>query len=488
MQIKQPAIALITCDELRRDSLSCYGNKAIRTPNIDSIAESGTRFDRCLTVSPWCLPARCSILTGKYPHKTGAYSNFRECRLDQNTANIFTALKKQGYQTALSGKCHFAPTPYDKAQENKTLPYNYGGLRDYYLSLGIDNLALQDDKQGSLWFYDDYSVELEREGYLSAYREHNSHPENRRVYNFPGPAEWHPDAWVGKKASEFIDSGDPGAPLFIWVSFSGPHYPFDAPEEYLARVDSQKMWPRISREGEFDCPGRIHHKSFHGGGGIDGCWAAEEFACKNYTEEYWERLRVNYNANMALIDDQVGIILASLYKKYGDDFIVIFTADHGEMLGNHGLWGKHNCGYREVWDIPMLLRVPGRKTGVSAESDSIVNLNDVFPTCLEFSGCEPADCDGVSLTKRAAEGAGLQYTFAEGEGYAAVYDGRFKYIHVQKRRQDSFGITEENYREFFDTEKDPLEFDNYISDLSYAADVSRLREKLIEHFLPSVLP
>ena len=118
-----PHIILITCDELRRDTLSCYGNQAIATPNIDSLAQNGVRYENFHTVSPWCLPSRCSMLTGKYPHRSGAYSNFRPCPLDDGADNIFKSLQRGGYKTALFGKCHFAPVPYGKTRPGQTFPY-----------------------------------------------------------------------------------------------------------------------------------------------------------------------------------------------------------------------------------------------------------------------------------------------------------------------------------------------------------------------------
>ncbi|MEA5014310.1 MAG: sulfatase-like hydrolase/transferase [Candidatus Limiplasma sp.] len=474
--MKQPAVILITCDELRRDTLGCYGNQAIETPHIDQLAQTGIRMDNFYTVSPWCLPARCSILTGQYPQRSGAYSNFRPCPLDTGIDNVFKGMKRGGYATSLFGKCHFAPVPYDQARPDATLPYD--SFRDYYLSLGIDTLALQDDKNVSMWFYDDYSKELDEAGYLEECRRVNwLKKEHATVYEFPAPAQWHPDAWVGRKAAEHIRSAPKDQPLFTWISFSGPHYPYDSPKEYLGRVDESKLFPRVMKPGELDDPGRIHHKSFHGGGNIDGTNNAPHKGCKYYSEEYWRRLRISYNANVALIDDMVGDILEAAHQQYGDNCLVIFTADHGEMLGNHGLWGKHNCGYEEVWKIPMLLRFPHqREQSVSA---SIANLNDIFPTVMQAAGLEAPNVDGKPLQTQ-LENGGMDYTFAEGEGYLAVTDGSMKYIHVEKPG--------EHYRELLDRRADPQEFDNQLGKAEYAPEASRLQEQLINHLMQTVLP
>jgi arylsulfatase A-like enzyme len=470
----KPAIILITCDELRRDTLSFYGNQAIATPNIDGLAQQSYVYDDCHTVSPWCLPARCSILTGLYPHHSGAYSNFRKSPLDRNIKNLFTELKKGGYQTTFFGKCHFAPTPYGETKNGITLWDEE--LRDYYMSLGIDHLDLVGGKCHSVWYYDDYSKELEKAGYLEDYRNRIWDRSLQRVFPFPGPAKYHPDYWTGDKACSFIEEAD-DRPLFSWISFSGPHYPYDAPASYFNRVDRSKFFPRKIREGELLDSRRIHHKNYYGPGNIDGAGQAPDRACKNFSEDYWERLTESYNANVALIDDKVGDILATIKEKYHDNALIFFTADHGEMLGRHGIWGKHNCGYDEVWRIPMFIKHPGK--GDLKRAEGLANILDILPTCLDAAGLPPIACDGQSLLT--ADGrCSRDYTFGEGEGYIAVTDGRYKYIHIQKEG--------ENYRELLDRVADPDEYTSYINEPVYAGILNTLKEKVIEHFMPKVLP
>lgn len=472
--MERPAIIMITCDELNRSVLGCYGGTAITTPHIDSLALQGTNYENCYTVSPWCLPARCSILTGLYPHNSGAYSNFRKCALNNGISNLFFSLQNGGYHTSVFGKCHFAPVPYSETRPDRTLPYDE--FKAYYESLGIDHLVLEDDKQVSVWFYDDYSKELDQAGYLKAYRDAVWNPEYQKVFPFPGPASWHPDAWVGRKTVDYIKEYDRDSPLFAWVSFSGPHYTFDAPQEYLEQVDASKLPPMVKLDGELDGFDRIHHDSYFGGqnANIDGCGQAVGRACRNYTDEYWENLRISYCANVKLIDDQVGEILSAVREKYGDNAMILFTADHGEMLGNHGLWGKHNCAYEEVWRIPMLVKYPNKSE--PAIDDRLVNTTDFLPTCLKEADIQAPECDGKPLQDSQWK---RDYTFAEGEGYLAVTDGTYKYIHVQKGR--------EHGRELLDLKADPHEFVNHIEKTEYQAVLSRLREQALEHLVPSVL-
>ena len=467
-------ILLITCDELRRDALDCYGGQAVQTPHLNALAARGVRFDNCYTVSPLCLPARCAILTGQYPHRSGAYSNFRKCALDRGIPNLFGQMHTAGYQNAVIGKCHFAPVPYSQTRADRTLPYDE--FAQYYRSLGIDHLDLQDDKQVSVWFYDDYSKELEAHGYLKAYRDATWNREYGKVFPFPGPEEWHPDAWVGGKTVRYLKGADPKKPTFTWVSFSGPHYPFDAPASYRDRVDTSKLPGKDIMPEELSGPGRIHHDSYWGNGRADGAGQAKDRACVNFSDEYWHELQWQYYANVELIDEKVGEILAAAEAAFGDDLLVLFTADHGEMLGHHGIWGKHDCAYDDVWRIPLLMRQPGVEALVS---DAIVNLLDILPTCLAAAGAPPIPCDGRDLKEQMKSG-GYDYTFAESEGFMAVTDGKQKLVHVQK----ASGI----FDEFLDREKDPGERRSLIHEAGCEKDVARLRGKIIEHMMPALLP
>lgn len=477
---------LITADELLRESLSCYGNRAISTPHLDALAAAGTRFDTAYTVSPWCLPARCSMLTGLLPHNSGAYSNFRPSPIGDGLPNIYTELKALGYTTSHVGKCHYLPVPYSQTQPDKTLPYE--STRNAYKALGIDYLALQDDKQVSVWFYDDYSRELEEAGYLKAYRDATwLGKKNGRVFDFPGPAEWHPDSWVGRKAVDYLQTCGNDQPPFLWVSFSGPHYPFDAPALYLDLVDMSRDWPRRQVAGEFDDSGRIHYSSYHGPGGIDGCAGAMDDACKNYTDEYWREMRHHYYANVLQIDDWVGEIMQEIQSRFGEDTLIVFTADHGEMLGNHGLWGKHNCAYEEVWGIPLLVKYPAACEGKPAPVENCIVTNlDVMATCLSVAGGSDVYGDGQDY-RRLCRSSGYSYVIAEGEGFVAVTDGSLKLVRIQQptRRGHGESIV---FSELYDRSVDADESRNLIALPEYAGCIAELRSVVLDKMMGDFLP
>lgn len=468
MENTRPAVLLITTDELRRDALSCYGGQAIATPHLDRLADSGTIFDQAYCASPWCLPSRSSLLTGLYPRNHRAYSNFRDCRLSPDVPNLYQRLGHSGYAVGHIGKCHYAPVPYGETRADRTLPYDE--FRDYYLSLGIEHLELQDDKQVSVWFYDDYARELEAAGHLEAYRAAVWDRQARKVFPFPGPAEWHPDSWVGRKTAEWIESYDDERPFFCWASFSGPHFPFDPPEEYLSRVDEAAVGEPLVDPSEWDDATRLHYASFHG---LDGA-RMEGGGYHARDADYWHRLRLYYLANVALIDDQVGRVIGAAERRFGDDLLVVFTCDHGEMLGNHGFWGKNRCFYDDVLHVPLLLRRPGR-VDHGRSSDRLTSLVDVYPTILDAAGVPTDGVDGRHL-----DGPGHDYVFAEGERFHTVTDGRNKLVTAQ--------VDDTRYTELFDLDADPRELNNVAGEPEYAAVQRDLQAAALTALMDTTLP
>lgn len=465
-----PHILFITTDEQHLKTLTCYGAETGTTPYLDALAENADVYDTAYTVSPVCLPARCSFMTGMYPHHSGSISNIFGASLSLQFPNLFTELKKQGYRTALHGKCHFIPVPYPATRGDMTLEYEH--FIQYYRLLGMDKLSLQDDKNNSLWYYDDYAKDLAKAGMLKKIRfEAHDNPENHGYYDFPYETAMHPDAWVGQRAVEDIESRDADEPNFIWVSFSGPHYPIDTPKEYTDRIDVTKMGERIFRDGEWDDESKYHVKGYHGPGTTEGSGHAKDGAQKNYSEEYWTEWRRRYLGNIALIDEWIGKILTSARAKFGEDLLVIFTTDHGEMMGNHSLWGKNGSLFEDVLRIPLIVQRPGQTDG--RRIPECVSSLELFPTILSYAGAEvPDQADGVTLDEQIARG-GRKYIISECDNRAAVLkDG----IKLEMNRPNLRG---KMYYELYDLNEDPCEFENRYSDPRYA-DVIRELTAILE--------
>ncbi len=468
--MKQPNILFITTDEQHMRTLTCYGSKAGVTPVLDTLAQNSDVYEQAYTVSPVCLPARCAFMTGMYPHHSGSVSNVFGASVSRSYPNLFTELKKQGYITALHGKCHFIPVPYPATRRDMTLEYEH--FMTYYRSLGMDKLSLQDDKNNSLWYYDDYAKELFRRGMLKKCRyEAHEKPDNPGYYDFPFSSDMHPDAWVAQKAIEDIRSRSTKEPNFLWVSFSGPHYPVDTPAEYIEKVDPDKMEPRIFREDEWEDETKFHFRGYHGPGTTEGSGHVRDGAQKHYSEAYWTEWRRRYLGNLALIDEGIGRILDAARDKFGDNLTVIFTTDHGEMMGNHSLWGKNGALFEDVLRIPLLVHQPGQTTGRKIKET--VSSLELFPTILTYAGAPiPDSCDGTTLESMVRSG-GRPYIISECDNRVAVIKDGLK---LELNRSD---LGQRTYKELYDLSKDPYEFINRYEDEEYK-DAIRGLTKLLD--------
>ncbi len=456
--MEKPHILLITTDEQHMRTLSCYGATVGCTPETDALARCSDVYENAYTVSPVCLPSRCAWMTGLYPHVSGSISNAFGASLSREWPNLFTELKKQGYRTALHGKCHFIPVPYPATRPDMTLEYEH--FITYYRSLGMDTLSLQDDKNNSLWYYDDYAKELAEKDMLRTCRyEAHVNPENHGYYDFPFEAEMHPDAWTGNRAVSDIENCDGSRPNFIWVSFSGPHYPIDTPKRYTESIDVSLMGARVTCADEWDDESKYHFRGYHGPGTTEGSKKAKDGAQKNYSEEYWQSWRRRYFGNIALIDEKTGQILRAAQKKFGDNLMVIFTADHGEMMGNHSLWGKSGSLFEDVLRVPLLVHRPGQRA--ARRVFETVSSLEIFPTILSAGGAPlPKKCDGMPLDRMVQNG-GRPFIISECDNRVAVVrDG----VKLEVNRAGRKGRV---YYELYDLKADPHEFVNLYEDARY---------------------
>lgn len=477
MSDKRPNLLLITCDEWRADFLDCYGGRGlVQTPHLDAFAQQAVVFDDAFAPSPICLPSRCALLSGQYPHRNGAYSNFRDRRPDPARPNLYNTLRAAGYRTAHIGKCHYTATPYQLARGDATLDRE--PVKDYTLSLGLDHLDLCNGKNNSLWFWNDYSRELEGAGLLASYRSANAEAQKRgKSFPFPGPAEWHPDWWCARKTIEHFARHEDGQPLFCWLSFPGPHYPHDPTPGYLDRVDCSRLPLLRSDPSEFAERDRIQFDAYHGKpGGGRGCegMGGSTRGFKDLGEAEWIRIQHHYLANIALLDDAIGASIAAARERFGDDLIVLITADHGDCMGAHRLWAKNACGYHEVLRIPLLVQAPGFAPG---RSDARVSLIDLFPTCCAWAGVDaPRERDGRPLQQSLVDG-GHDLLLASMDRQIIIHDRRWKLV-----IDDALGLCE-----LYDRESDPDEYHNLASDPRSAGVRQRLEQAALRSLMRATL-
>ena len=362
----RPNILWICTDQQRFDTLGCYGNGFVRTPNLDRLAETGALFEHAFSQSPVCTPSRASFLTGRYP---------RTCRTRQNGADIpapevlvTRILADAGYVCGLSGKLHLS-TCNPSACETMERRID-DGYAEFHWS----------HHSGGGWgTHNAYWRWLAEKGHSF---ERRSHPETRWV-TFGPPADLHQTTWCAEKACDFIRAraGD-GKPWLFSVNSFDPHHPFDAPEEtirrYMDRLDEIPLPNYV--EGELsDKPvwQQVDHEGAYGHN--------EDMGYDKMSEREHRLVRASYWAMCDLIDEQVGRMLETLHQTGQlDNTIVIYTSDHGEMLGDHGIYLKGPYFYEPAIHVPLIVSWPGKVR--ARQSSALVELVDLPQTLLDAAG------------------------------------------------------------------------------------------------------
>ena len=365
---RRPNILLLMTDQQRWDAMSCSGTW-VQTPHMDRIAAQGVRFSNCVTNSPVCVPARLSLATGLYPHNTGVWQNCGS-RLDPRQSTWMQAVRRAGYRTSLFGKTHLHPHQGDlRLQEDLMNAYGLddvdeiGGPRASARVLS-HMTALWQDKGKWDDYRDDYAERFANKPYVVR-------PSTLGLEDYA-------DAYVGRRACEYIEAYDRDEPFCCWVSFGGPHEPWDTPQPYASQYDPASM----------PAPAPIPvDAAERPAGGLDELCRRQNY---DLQAEEITQMRADYAGNISLIDDQIGRILEVLEKRGAlDNTVIALVSDHGEMNGDCGLIYKENFLDGAV-RVPLLLRTPQSAAGHNAGqvSQAPVEWFDVGPTLIELAGTQ----------------------------------------------------------------------------------------------------
>lgn len=353
-------------DQQRWDALGSVGGW-VQTPNIDGIAAEGVRFANAYTNSPACVPARVSLATGRYPHNHGVRGNMRYT-LPADTPTWMRAIRDAGYRTSVFGKTHLHAQTGD-LRDREHLVHAYG-LDD------VDEIA---GPRASAGGRSNLTERWRDAGVLEAYRRDlrdrlDNEPWAARPS--PLPLELYPDVYVGQQAAAYLRTYDDPRPWFCWVSFGGPHEPWDAPEPYASRYEPAAMPApiRFAGDGHRRPRGLLDKKLREDAVGLDPAAVA--------------RLRANYAGNVSLIDDQVGDVLAAVGERGElDRTVVAFVSDHGEMNGDFDLLYKHTFLSPAV-RVPFIVRLAPTWQGgaaAGAVSETMVELMDLGATLVDVA-------------------------------------------------------------------------------------------------------
>jgi choline-sulfatase len=382
-----PHIVLVIADQLAASALPAYGNGVVQAPTLERLGAEGIVFERALCASPLCVPSRAALMTGLLPSRTGAFDNAGE--LPAAVPTFAHHLRAAGYRTVLVGKMHFIGPDQLHGFEERPVPDVYPAGLDW-----IPDWRLADDERLP-WYHDLRSVLRAgpvRTTLQVAYDEEVSR---------------HARAAIVESAR------DRSRPLLLVVSFTHPHDPYEVPAEHWQRYEGVEIdLPTFGEPPEpLDAPTRRLRAML-------GCERA------SVARERVLAARRGYYGAISLVDDHVGAVLATLAEHgLADDTIVVVTSDHGDMLGERGLWFKM-APFEHSIRVPLIVHAPRRFAG--GRVSRTVSMLDLAPTLIDLAGSRtPEGLDGVSLAGALAGGnvpnrdAPLEY-LAEGVRAAQV--------------------------------------------------------------------
>lgn len=472
-QACRPNILWICTDQQRWDSLGCYGNGFVRTPVIDSLAERGVVFEHCYSQSPVCTPSRASFLTGRYPRTTRCRQNGQDIPSDE--VLVTKMLSDAGYVCGLSGKLHLSACNPEACKDTERR-----------IDDGYSFFAWSHDPFDQ-WTGNQYQNWLKGLGKRASY---TLHPKSKWVCTGP-PPELTQAAWCADRAIDFIsDRSRDSAPWLMSVNPFDPHHPFDPPEACLKRYEGildQIPLPNYV-DGELETKPAYQMVDHHGAYGRPGRWPAADM-----TPDDHRVIRAAYWAMCDNMDAQVGRVLDALEKTgQSENTIVIYTSDHGEMLGDHGIYCKGPYFYDCAVRVPLIISWPEViKPGRSA---ALVELADLAQTILDAAGLEHhPGMQGRSLWPMLSGDAGRDRH--RDDVYCEYYNACERpggpQPHLTMIRTASHKLAVDHtsaFGELYDLERDPNESVNQWSNREYSELKSGLLVRLCNRMAWTVDP
>jgi choline-sulfatase len=475
----KPNVLLIMADQHRADLMTCAGRDVVPTPNIDRIASRGVRFNNAYCPYPVCVASRMALLTGLYSHSTGAINN--QDRLDWRYRTMAHHFAENGYLTALMGKMHFLDA------HNHGFQY-YLSINDWLMYLGpkVQHYAneIANHPLGPNFFktVDDDGAGLPDITGLWSGR--SPWVGNVEKWNFEDmasrlEAEDHLDMFIAREAAKFL-SAYRQQPFFLVASFMKPHSPFYPPRQWAEKYPVDKM--ELPEAGDISqYPQHIQRR-------IKNMAAMEQKRRQAH--------RAGYYGNLAFVDTCVGYLYSALEKEgLVDNTIVVYTSDHGEMDGDHGLFQKF-CLFEPSVRIPLIVSFP-KHLPENKVTDALTEYIGLYPTLSELAGLEPPrkttllDIPGAPQRMDAASFANvLRNPDLEGSPAAfSEYNLRSQVCEYMIRtRHYKFIFNHGSTHELYDHQADPGEFVNRIDDPALKKVRNQLHEQLVAWYNPESNP
>ncbi|WP_206313322.1 sulfatase-like hydrolase/transferase [Streptomyces coryli] len=462
-----PNILLICTDQQRFDAVQAYGNPEIHTPHLDRLAAQGVLFENAYVQSPVCGPSRGSLMTGRYVHSHGLWAN--GVQLPDHERLFTRELADAGYDCGLVGKLHLAAC--------------FGGRTEPRLDDGLRVFR---------WAHDPYPGSSENAYHRWLRARHPGLYEAATAkdtdVDFDSmPTEAHYSHWIGDETVEFLRTGrEHDKPFCFIANFFDPHHGFGAPEEYVRRYDPDTLSRPVTTPDELKSKPPIYtdaSKESYGG-------HAKGYVA--YTPEELQETKAAYYAMVTLVDDEVGRILDTLDEEgLTDSTLVVFTSDHGEMLGDHQLMLKGPMMYDCAVRVPLLLRLPGTlPAGVRRRE--LVQWIDLTATLLDAAGLPPLPRgQGESLLPLARGDAGAatdwrDWALCEYRNSGHPYDPP---VHTTMLRRGNLKLVVHHgdpatgrarTGELYDLRADPQELVNLWGDPRHAQLRAAMQERLLD--------
>ncbi|WP_168122575.1 sulfatase-like hydrolase/transferase [Paenibacillus sp. HB172176] len=476
----KPNIIFITADQLAAATLHSYGGSVPSSPVLDSLAAGGARFDRCYAHVPVCAPNRATFLTGRSMSIHGVTTN--NLVLPQDVPTYAQVLRSNGYRTGGFGKFHQTPM-------QQPLPATLKHL-------GFDEAVLTEDTKLGPWldwigeyhpeYYDKALATCWPMPYLDHYGEDGIDLRERwkhafetfvaplrkssdwaPMYASPLPKELHQTTFIAEQGLDFMSrhvTQYPDQPFFCHISFVDPHNPYDPPAPYDAMFRSEDMPLPVKRaEGEREIPALTRAREMM------------DFRRVSQSDPVLKQLQAYFHGSVRFIDDQIGRVVAWLREKELDsNTIIVFTTDHGEMLGDHGFITKGAMHYDKSIRCPLIVHGPGIEGG--GVSDRLVSSLDFFPTFCDWAGItEVPPNEGVSFAEACA---GRHHAMTEARDLSIQYGAVRTLVTDTGWRLTLYNEEDRIYGQMFHLTEDPDEQINLYDKDEWQTQKLELLERL----------
>lgn len=503
---KKPNFLFIITDQQRADWLGCYGHPVLKTPNIDSIASKGTRFDNFHAASPVCMPNRASLLTGRYPSLHGL--RYNGCALPNNANTFVDVLADAGYHTAAIGKSHLQPFTgmppmarsgaagtgeaweVDRPETYAEEPPHYEGPdrhqieTPYYGYQHVDLVTSHGDRCGG--HYQQWFREAAPD-WEALHDPANELPHDYtcpQAYRTPIPEALYPTNYVRDRAVDYLTSrAGQDDPFFAFVSFPDPHHPFNPPGKY---------WDMYSPDDfEVDLPFEAHQNPPAPLAWLRGNWengggqTTPQTAMMLDTQQIKEAMALTAGM-MACVDDAVGEILAALEASGEmENTVICYNSDHGDYMGDFNMILKGAMPFRGITRVPFLWSDPVDRS--AAQSDALCSTVDLAATILERAGLTPFNGNqGQSFLPATQGGAGpREETLIEyndgGNRLGFESPARVRALVTHAWRYTVY--LGQEWGELYDLENDPNETRNLWDSPEHKDIRAHLSERLNHHLI-----